>query len=188
MARRSFPLIEHLVGFLKEGCLASGDVALDVGAYFASRIPRTIYEIGRIHGRLSDRRDSHFLPAIRAGFHDTVPLRKILQVFSERLYAVECLRHLRGILARQLKEHLGADRENRGAHLGGILVKELIRGDDTYSEFAGFREQRFNAASVRHQVLDLVAVKAEEGSFGASEESILHDGKDQTSERCSLFS
>src|SRR6266404_9287279 len=102
MERRSFPLIEHLVGFLEEGCLASGDVALDVRPYFPPRIARTIYEIGRIHGRLSDRRDSHFLPAIRTGFHNTVSLRKILQVFSERLSAVECLRHLRGILARQL--------------------------------------------------------------------------------------
>src|SRR5439155_532282 len=101
--------------------------------------------------------------------------------------AVERLSDLRGILARQLKEDLRADRENRGAHLGGILVEELIRGHDTDAELAGFREQHFNAASVRDQVLDFIAVESEERALGASEESVLHDGEDQASERRSLL-
>ena len=99
---------------------------------------------------------------IGTGFHDAVPLGKVLQPFGQRLSAVERLRHLRGVLARQLKEHLCADRENRCAHFGGILVKELIRGDDPDTEFAGFREQRFDAAAVRDEVLDFIAVEGEE--------------------------
>ena len=64
---------------------------------------------------------------------------------------------------------MGADGKNCRTHLRRILVEELIGRYDRDAKLARLREHRVDPASVRHEVLNLVAVDGEERPFLAGE-------------------
>src|ERR1017187_2774291 len=96
-----------------------------------------------------------------AALDDQVPLGQVLEQFCEALAAVERVGHLVGVEAGKLKEHMRADGHDGGAHLRRILFQELVGGNNTDAELAGFGKQRVQAGIIGDQVLDLVAVKGE---------------------------
>src|ERR1017187_1578226 len=77
---------------------------------------------------------------------------------------------------------MGADREDRGAHLRRVLVQELVCGYDRNSELPRLRKHRLDAAMECHKVLDLVAIDGEEGSLLPCEERVLEHGENQATE------
>ena len=76
--------------------------------------------------------------AMRSAFHHHLSFGQVFKNLSEPLAAIERGGHLIGIYARQLKENMGSDGHDRGAHLCWILFEKLIGGNDRDSELAGF--------------------------------------------------
>lgn len=144
-----------------------------MGAYPTSCVPRAIQKVGVVERGLADVGDLDFRPAIRAALQNAMSLLQVLETLGERFPAIECLRYLCGIGTRKLEVRVSANREDRRPRLCRELVKELVGGDDTDTELAGFGEHRLNAVPGGHEVLDLVAVNGEERAFRTGEERVL---------------
>src|SRR5205823_2888983 len=149
-------------------------IPLNRGARVTPLESGTIHEVREIDLGLVHRRDAKLGPAIGTGFHNAVALRKVLQAFRQGLSSVERLGDSPGIHTRKLEKGVSAYRKNRGPHLCRILVKKLIRRDDTHAKLAGLGENGFDAAPIGNKVLDLIAVEGEERALLAGEERILH--------------
>src|SRR5690348_6437854 len=82
---------------------------------------------------------------------------------------------------------MGADGHDRGAHIGRILVQELVGRDDAARELAGFRENGLDIAPLCHEILDLVGIKGKEFTAPAREERVFDRGEEERTERRRLL-
>ena len=120
--------------------MALADLGFNLGSPSGPASPAAVVEVGVVRVGFSDIWDQHFLVSVRTALHDHVALGQILQNFREPLSAIERRGDLVGVGARKLKEDVGADSHDGGAHLRRILLQELIRGYNRDSEFACFRK------------------------------------------------
>src|SRR6185437_16480887 len=82
-AVRLVPCMESFIGGFRESCMALVDFALYLGARAAELRAHAFHEICSVCLRIVKVVGDHFLPALRAGFHDEVPLRQVLEPFGE---------------------------------------------------------------------------------------------------------
>src|SRR5438270_8410113 len=123
------PSIEGLLLITASASLPLLNVAFNVRPDTPPMKSGTVHEVRVIGGGLMHGRDTRFSPTLVNTFHNEVPLREVLQSFRQGFAAIKRLGDLAGVGARKLKEGVGGNREDRGPHLGGILVQELIRRD-----------------------------------------------------------
>src|ERR1700722_16390008 len=119
MIPRLFPVMEGLSFAAPDESLPRADFVLDLVPVASPSCPRAGHEIRWVSFWLRDRGHDGFPPPLMAGFHDHVAARQVLQKFGERFAPVQSRCDLLSIGARELKENVRADRENRGAHLHG---------------------------------------------------------------------
>lgn len=158
------------------------DLRFDIRAAARPACPRASEEIGAVGLRVSDRGNHGFAPTLMPGFHDHVPSRQVLQNFRKRLPAIERRRDLLRIGTRELKKDMGSDGKDRGAHLRGVLIEELVCRRDRNPEFSAFAEHRLEPTSEGDKILDFVAVKGEEVALCAGEQCGLEARKEQAAE------
>ena len=84
--------MEHLVGTATHGSVSLFDLVLDLNAGTRAERTGTVQEVGELHLRVLNRRDTAFPPVIGTALHDEVSLRKVLQTLDKRLASVEHLR------------------------------------------------------------------------------------------------
>src|ERR1035441_2815482 len=174
---RLLPVIEHLLGPAVGLLLALADFGLDVDAASGPARPTAVVQVGVITVEVGDIGYQHFLGAAAAGLDDQVPPGQVLQQLCEALAAVEGVGHLVGVDAGELKERVRADGHDGGAHLRRILFQELVGGNNTDAELAGFGKQRVQAGIIGDQVLDLVAVQGEQLPPRAGKQGVLEFGQ-----------
>jgi len=116
-------------------------------------------------------------------FHDHVSAGQVLQKFLQRLPAIERIRDLIRVRARQLEKRYGCQRRESRPACPGILIEELVRRNDRDAELSSLAQDRVDFAAVRYRILYLVRVDREKGPRTASEQSIFHSREENRPER-----
>jgi hypothetical protein len=99
-----------------------------------------------------------------------MPTRQVPEQLLQGFSAAARYRNLRGVGTRKLKENVGAYCQNRGTHLGVVMVQELVGRYDENGEFSGLAKHGVEPAAVGHEVFHLVAIEGEELTPLAREE------------------
>src|ERR1051326_4504787 len=185
---RLFPRIERLAVVMVRRLLPFANVFLDFRPASRIALIGATAEVAGVAARFANHRYDSFAPPFINGFHDHMAARKIFQQFAEGLAAIERRRHLVGVRTRKLEEHVRADGEDRGPHVGRILIQKLVRGYHARRELAGLREHGLQSAAVRDKILDLIGVQREEFAAAAGEKRVLDLREKQAAERRRLFS
>src|SRR5260370_29135019 len=120
---------------------------------------------------------NHVSIVMVAGLHYQISLWQVLKDFGQMFSAVQRCGHLVGITAGKLKKDVSADSHDRRAHLRRVLIEELIGGNYTDTELAGFREKGIEATIKCNQVLNFIAVERKELTPVSCKERVLDLGQ-----------
>src|ERR1035437_10095500 len=134
-----FPVIERLPRVGGNRHLSRSNLPLDIGPTLRPANPAAVMEVSGIDSRSEHLRDHCLNPALMPTLDHYVALRKVSQEFGQRFSTIQCGRHFFGIGAGKLEADVRANCHKRGADLSGMLIKELVCGNDRNAEFTSFR-------------------------------------------------